>query len=283
MSERYTQAYDAYKQKIEQAMRNMIPERPETFQNGHVPALLAEAMRYSLLAGGKRIRPVLLLATVEMLGGSAEEALRMAAALEMIHTYSLIHDDLPGMDDDDLRRGRPTNHKVYGVGQAILAGDGLLNMAYEWMTDNALRYPDHAVRHLRAIHEIAVRAGVTGMIAGQCIDLVSENMEPDFERLRYIDWHKTADLLTAPLLAAGYLCGADDEQMKALYYVLMQATLFSDAGISTQTLLELSGVSRPTLLRRLKDIEAKGLLTTTVIGKLKYYMLDYNGLTKMQL
>ena len=216
MSERYTQAYDGYKQKIEQAMRNMIPERPETFQNGHVPALLAEAMRYSLLAGGKRIRPVLLLATVEMLGGSAEEALRMAAALEMIHTYSLIHDDLPGMDDDDLRRGRPTNHKVYGVGQAILAGDGLLNMAYEWMTDNALCYPDHAVRHLRAIHEIAVRAGVTGMIAGQCIDLVSENMEPDFERLRYIDWHKTADLLTAPLLAAGYLCGADDEQMKAL-------------------------------------------------------------------
>lgn len=216
MAERYEHAYEGYRQRIEQAMLGMIPEEPEAFRNGHIPHLLAEAMRYSLMAGGKRIRPVLLLATTEMLGGSVEEALPMAAALEMIHTYSLIHDDLPGMDDDDLRRGRPTNHKVYGVGQAILAGDGLLNAAYEWMLANALRYPDRAGRHLRAIREIAVRAGVTGMIAGQCIDLMSENMEPDFERLRYIDRHKTADLLTAPLMAAACLCGAGDRQIRAL-------------------------------------------------------------------
>ncbi len=216
MSDRYTLTYEVYKQRIEQAMLGMIPEEPEVFRDGRVPQLLAEAMRYSLSAGGKRVRPVLLLATVEMLGGSVEEALPLASALEMIHTYSLIHDDLPGMDDDDLRRGRPTNHKVYGVGQAILAGDGLLNAAYEWMLANALRYPEHSLRHLRAIREIAVRAGVTGMIAGQCIDLMSENMEPDFERLRYIDRHKTADLLTAPLMAAAFLCAADDWQIRAL-------------------------------------------------------------------
>ena len=181
-----------------------------------IPQLLCESMRYSLLAGGKRIRPVLLLAACEMLGGDLEQAKVPAAALEMIHTYSLIHDDLPGMDDDDFRRGRPTNHKVYGVGHAILAGDGLLNFAYESMLANAVNYPENLMGHVLAAKAIANRAGVCGMIAGQSLDLSSEHMEPDAERLQYIHTHKTADLLTAPLMAAAHIAGADEAQMQAL-------------------------------------------------------------------
>ena len=136
-------------------------------------AVVNNAMRYSVMAGGKRLRPAMLLAAADMLGG-AEEALDFACAVEMIHTYSLIHDDLPGMDDDTLRRGRPTNHVVYGVGQAILAGDGLLNFAFETMLAAALRKPERARPCLEAISEIARGAGVQGMILGQCLDLDSE-------------------------------------------------------------------------------------------------------------
>ena len=132
-----------------------------------------DAMRYSVMAGGKRLRPSMLLAAADMLGG-AEEALDFACAVEMIHTYSLIHDDLPGMDDDTLRRGRPTNHVVYGVGQAILAGDGLLNYAFETMLAASLKEAGRARPCLEAMAEIARGAGVTGMILGQCLDLDSE-------------------------------------------------------------------------------------------------------------
>lgn len=177
---------------------------------------IADAQSYSLLGGGKRIRPFLVLAFCEMLGGAKEKAMPLACALEMIHTYSLIHDDLPGMDDDDYRRGRLTNHKVYGVGHAILAGDGLLNFAYECLLANAAAYPQNLGGHVRAAKAIANRAGVCGMIAGQSIDLLSEHMAPDADRLAYIHTHKTADLLTAPLLAAAYIAGADEKQIEAL-------------------------------------------------------------------
>ena len=173
-------------------------------------------MRYSLLAGGKRVRPVLLLAACELLGGDLEQAKVPAAALEMIHTYSLIHDDLPGMDDDDYRRGRLTNHKVYGVGHAILAGDALLNYAYECMLQNALAHDDNMKGLMLAASAIAERAGVCGMIAGQSLDLLSEHMDPDADRLLYIHNHKTADLLTAPLVAAAHIAGANEEERKAL-------------------------------------------------------------------
>ncbi|MBQ7486001.1 MAG: polyprenyl synthetase family protein [Clostridia bacterium] len=252
MSERYDQVYDVYRQRLEQTLERILPSETELFADEQIPQLLADAMRYSLLAGGKRVRPIILLATTEMLGGSIEEALPVAAALEMIHNYSLIHDDLPGMDDDDMRRGRPTNHKVYGVGQAILAGDGLLNLAYETMLKNALLYPDHAAWHLKAIREIAVRAGVTGMIAGQCIDLISEHMEPDFDRLRYIDRHKTADLLTAPLMAAAALSGASDSQCDAL------RTFGTNIGIAFQIdddLLDIEGDAA--LLGKATGMDAK--------------------------
>lgn len=212
----YHEQYGRYVGMIEETLEQLLPKTEALCPQDGIPAHLCESMRYSLLAGGKRIRPVLLLACCEMLGGELPQARVPAAALEMIHTYSLIHDDLPGMDDDDYRRGRPTNHKVYGVGHAILAGDGLLNYAYECLLQNALAYPQNLQGHVRAAKVIANRAGVCGMIAGQSLDLLSEHMEPDAERLAYIHAHKTADLLTAPLLAAAYLSGADQAQIDAL-------------------------------------------------------------------
>lgn len=179
---------------------------------GDIPPLLHEAMEYSLCAGGKRLRPVLLLAACETLGGNAEDALPFACALEMIHTYSLIHDDLPAMDNDDLRRGRPTSHKVYGEGMAILAGDGLLSAAMELMLHHAVR---QGMRGIRAAEAIARRAGVTGMIAGQVMDVTGEGSQPTREKVGYIHLHKTADLLTAPIEAGFLLAGADDATVAA--------------------------------------------------------------------
>ena len=180
---------------------------------GYIPEKLFEAMDYSLSAGGKRLRPVLLLAACDTLGGSLDEALPFACALEMIHTYSLIHDDLPAMDNDDLRRGRPTNHKVYGEGMAILAGDGLLSAAMELMLRSAVQMGD--LRGVRAAEAIARRAGVTGMVAGQVMDVTGEGSEPTLEKVDYIHRHKTADLLTAPIEAGFILAGADDKTVSA--------------------------------------------------------------------
>lgn len=214
----YHEQYSRYVGMIEETIEQILPKTQEVCpkDGGEIPQRLCESMRYSLLAGGKRVRPVLLLACCEMLGGDLAQAKVPAAALEMIHTYSLIHDDLPGMDDDDYRRGRPTNHKVYGVGHAILAGDGLLNYAYECLLEHAAAHPENMKGLVLAAKTIAERAGVRGMIAGQSLDLLSEHMEPDADRLAYIHAHKTADLLTAPLLAAAYIAGADDAQIKAL-------------------------------------------------------------------
>ena len=205
-----------YARRVNEALAEALRMPDAPCADARVPARLAEAMRYSLLADGKRVRPALLLAAVDMLGGDETEAMPLACALEMLHAYSLIHDDLPGMDDDDLRRGRPTNHVVYGVGMALLAGDGLLNLAHEHMLDNALRYPQHLACHLAAIAEISRRAGVTGMIAGQCMDMLSEGTTGEADLLGYIHRHKTADLLTAPLTAAGCLCGVSDQAQRAL-------------------------------------------------------------------
>ena len=180
---------------------------------GNIPDRLLEAMKYSLLAGGKRLRPVMLLAACEMAGGEAELALPFACALEMIHTYSLIHDDLPAMDNDDLRRGKPTNHKVFGEDLAILAGDGLLNAAAELMARTAVEMAD--MRGIRALEIIMRHAGVTGMIAGQTKDVLSEGVKPEESLVSYIHAHKTADLLEAPMEAGLALAGADEKQIKA--------------------------------------------------------------------
>ena len=197
--------YAAYQSMIEAALA------PQMRSLGGTPAMLEEAMEYSLCAGGKRLRPVLLLAACEAMGGSEEAAMPFACALEMIHTYSLIHDDLPAMDNDDLRRGRPTNHKVYGEGMAVLAGDGLLSAAMELMLRAACGMQD--LRGVRAAEAIARRCGVTGMIAGQVMDVTGEGTEPTHDKVAYIHEHKTADLLTAPIEAGLLLAGADEAQL----------------------------------------------------------------------
>ena len=180
---------------------------------GDIPETLKKAMLYSLEAGGKRLRPVLLLAAYGLLHEDMTPVLPYACALEMIHTYSLIHDDLPAMDNDDLRRGKPTNHKMFGEAVAILAGDGLLNAAYELMLRTASQ--ESSLSGLRAAEVIARRAGVTGMIAGQTLDVTLEGTEPTMEKVAYIHAHKTADLLTAPMEAGLLLAGASEGQLAA--------------------------------------------------------------------
>lgn len=199
--------YDEYRALVEASLTPMLDSL------GDIPVKLREAMRYSLMAGGKRLRPVLLLAACEMAGGTAEEALPYACALEMIHTYSLIHDDLPAMDDDDLRRGRPTNHKVFGEDMAILAGDGLLSAAMALMLRDACRREN--LSGTRAAEAIARRAGVTGMVAGQVMDVTGEGTEPTSEKVAYIHAHKTADLLIAPMEAGVLLAGGDGHLLDA--------------------------------------------------------------------
>ena len=203
---------------------------------GDIPSPLWEAMSYSLEAGGKRIRPVLLLAACEMAGGDPEEALPFACALEMIHTYSLIHDDLPAMDNDDLRRGQPTNHKVFGENVAILAGDGLLNAAAELMAAATVRMGD--LRGIQAMEIIMRHAGVAGMIAGQSEDVTSEGQDPKEDIVRYIHEHKTADLLEAAVEAGLALAGAEDSAIDAGYdYALHLGLAFQ----MTDDLLDVTG------------------------------------------
>lgn len=193
--------YAAYQRLVEEALDGQLKRLGG-------PDILQQAMAYSLEAGGKRLRPVLLLASCEALGGKLEEALPFACALEMIHTYSLIHDDLPAMDNDDLRRGRPTNHRVFGDAMAILAGDGLLSAAMELMLREACRMDN--LRGTRAAEAIAHRCGVSGMVGGQVMDVTEEGTTPTPEKVAYIHAHKTADLLTAPLEAGCFLARASD-------------------------------------------------------------------------
>lgn len=181
------------------------------FEVGH-NNILIESMSYSLFAGGKRLRPILALASYDLFAKDISKIIPYACALEMIHTYSLVHDDLPAMDNDDYRRGKLTNHKVYGDGIAILAGDGLLNYSFEIMLEDALRRED-PLPYIRSIKEIASRAGINGMIAGQVVDLQSENKSIDKDTLNYIHLNKTAALIAAPLKVGAIIGGADEEDI----------------------------------------------------------------------
>jgi geranylgeranyl diphosphate synthase, type II len=178
---------------------------------------LLEAMRYSLLAGGKRLRPILALAACEAVGGRIEAAIGFACAMEMIHTYSLIHDDLPCMDDDDLRRGRPTNHKVYGEALATLAGDALLTDAFRVIASCG-GAPGQATPGalLAAIAELAEAAGSAGMVAGQAIDVLGEGRGMNLEELEYLHSKKTGALFTAAVRGGARLGGASDSQLGSL-------------------------------------------------------------------
>ena len=199
----------ALQQLTEDNLPKILPEK-----DGYNDVLI-DAMAYSLLSGGKRLRPVLAMAACAAVGGQIEEAVYSACAIECIHAYSLIHDDLPGMDDDELRRGKPTNHIVYGVGMATLAGDGLQTQACEnistyWLKKNR---PDVG---LRVLKELAVGAGNQGMVVGQAQDLLCEGKIIDERTMKYIHAHKTGALITASVRIGGIIGAANEVQMEAL-------------------------------------------------------------------
>jgi len=180
------------------------------------------AMRYSLTAGGKRLRPVLGLAVCELLDGDVEEVIPFACAVEMIHTYSLIHDDLPAMDNDDYRRGKLTNHKVFGEAMAILAGDALLNSAFEIMLEASAREAEGGVspkvltNRIKAMGIIAKASGTSGMIGGQVVDMESEGREISLDLLEYMHRCKTGALIKAPVMSAAVLCNAAPDDLRCL-------------------------------------------------------------------
>ena len=198
--------------------KKLIDERILSFlpQGKVYPESIHEAMRYSLLAGGKRLRPVLVMAAAEAVGGDRHTILPFAIAAELIHTYTLIHDDLPALDNDDLRRGKPTNHKVFGEAIAILAGDALLTQAFIIMTRAAgmETVPPECI--LKATHEMAGALGSTGMIGGQVVDLESEGKRINSETLEYIHIYKTGFLIRACIRCGGVLSQASKGQLSSL-------------------------------------------------------------------
>jgi len=181
------------------------------------PYSLHRSMRYSTFAGGKRIRPILLLAATEAVGGDVSAALPAACAMEMIHTYSLIHDDLPAMDNDDYRRGKPTNHKVFGEAVAILAGDALLTQAFILLSSPGFVASFPPGRIPVIIHEMAAAAGSRGMVGGQIVDMESEGKQDlDLPTVQFIHTHKTGALIKAAIKCGALLAGADARQVEAL-------------------------------------------------------------------
>lgn len=198
------------KEIVDKALDKLLP--PATM----FPSSVHEAMRYSLFAGGKRVRPILAIAAAEALGAKTTDLLPLAGALELIHTYSLIHDDLPAMDDDDFRRGRPTCHKAYGEAIAILAGDGLLTMAFEVLADPRRTKAVPAGRLVAIIKEISTASGVYGMVGGQVVDMEAEGKDIDFPTLEYIHTHKTGSLIRASVRIGAIYAKANKRRFTAL-------------------------------------------------------------------
>ncbi len=180
------------------------------------PTTLHESMRYSLLAGGKRIRPILTIAAAEALGQTPPGLMAVACSLELIHTYSLIHDDLPSMDNDDYRRGKPTNHKVYGEAMAILAGDALLTMAFDLISRPDLMKGCDPMRQVRIIQELAFGSGNVGMVGGQVFDIQAENKDIDLATLQTIHKYKTGMLIRAAVRMGAIAAGATDQRLDEL-------------------------------------------------------------------
>lgn len=194
---------------IEQELLSFLPS------DDKLTATVTKSMKYSLTAGGKRVRPMLVLAFAELCGGSREAAVPFACAIEMIHTYSLIHDDLPCMDNDDLRRGKPTNHKVFGEAAAVLAGDALLTLAFETVLSEKAVSLNGTEKCVKAGRLLARCAGAEGMIGGQIIDMESENLSVSAEHLKIMDQKKTGELIRAACLMGCISAGADEAQIKA--------------------------------------------------------------------
>lgn len=261
---------------------DLVNDRLDELLDTHCDdGILKDAMRYSLMAGGKRLRPALCLMSAGLFGNQ-QHAIDIACALEMIHTYSLIHDDLPAMDNDDLRRGKPTNHVVFGEAYAILAGDGLLNLAFEVMLKSAEGNKDSGLNYLGAMNIVGKAAGVQGMILGQVGDMAFEGKDKDEEALTYIHERKTAALIKASVLSGAALLGADDEAMGLLetygeriglvFQIVddildevgdeekMGKTLGKDAKADKHTFASLYGIERSRELAREKTHEALAAL-----------------------
>lgn len=194
---------------IEELLNEYMPK-----EEGYQKTIM-EAMNYSLKAGGKRLRPILTLESCKAVGGNERDAIPFAMAIEMIHTYSLIHDDLPALDNDDLRRGKPTNHKVFGDAMATLAGDALLNYAFEVMLTSSIDKSD-TNKYLKAINEIAKHAGIYGMIGGQVVDVESQNKTIEKEKLDFIHMNKTAAMIVGCMRAGAIIGNASDDELERI-------------------------------------------------------------------
>lgn len=227
----FTQYLTERQRQVEAALEASLPPAKTK------PVRLHEAMRYSIFAGGKRLRPVLLLAASEACGGDSREALPAACAVECLHTYSLIHDDLPCMDDDDLRRGKPTSHKVYGEGMAVLTGDALLTFAFELMAQ-CRGWERYSLSVLMT--ELARAAGSRRLIAGQAADLEAEGKEVDEDELLFIHRNKTGALLTSCLRLGGMCANAAPDELKAL------TEFGNDLGLAFQIIDDILDVTQST-------------------------------------
>jgi len=195
---------------VEEALEKFMPNP------SGLAGVVIRAMNYTLFAGGKRIRPVLCIAGAEAVGGSADDVLPVACAIELIHSYSLIHDDLPVMDDDDFRRGKPTNHKVFGEAVALLAGDGLLTLAFNLMARYGLEERVEKGALLRVIDLIASAAGYNGMVGGQVADITYEGKDADPTVVDYIHTHKTGSLIAASVTAGTILAGGGEKEVQSI-------------------------------------------------------------------
>jgi geranylgeranyl diphosphate synthase type II len=242
---------------VDQALKKFLTT------GGVFPRTIDKAMRYSLFSGGKRIRPILALASGEAVGGQSQRLLPFACALEMIHAYSLIHDDLPAMDDDDLRRGKPTNHVVFGEGMAILAGDGLLTEAFRVMAEGALQPGVNPSAALQAIREVAAGAGAAGMVGGQVADLESEQKKPTRALVEYIHTRKTGALLRAAVRAGALVGGATPGQFAQLdQYGAAIGLAFQVA----DDILDVEGGTEKTGKREGRDAELQKVTYPAAVG-----------------
>ena len=225
----FTEIMDALVAECESVLKKYLPDPRNMPEGEQYASLVAQAMQYSAMAGGKRLRPLLIARICDMYGGRRELAEPFMAALEMIHNYSLVHDDLPAMDDDDYRRGRKTTHIVFGEGMAVLAGDALLNFAYETAVCafSAARTPAETAAVIRSLKILAKNAGIYGMVGGQCADLEAENRQEEVtgDMLQYIHSHKTACLIDSGFEIGAILAGAPEEDIRRLEQIALYTGL----------------------------------------------------------
>ena len=253
---------DEFLNLINEKLNEYLPQKAEYENN------LIKAMRYTLNLPGKRVRPILALEFCKALGGKAEECLPFACAIEMIHNYSLIHDDLPCMDDDDLRRGKPTNHKVFGEAMALLAGDGLLNLAFEVMVSKETVALVGEKRAILASRVLSNACGKDGMILGQVIDLESENKSISMDLLKKMHINKTAKLISVACEIGGIIAGANEEQLlKIKEYGL-------DLGLAFQIMDDILDADQNDKNKNLSDKENGKSTYVTMLGLEKSKKLE---------